>query len=167
MPKSYGDGMKVVVGFMPIDMSAGNNPGDWINLEHYDSCTVIYMSDVGTAGQDPAVTLQQATDNSGSGSKDLEPGRNWYGEQDATVGNVTGDTIASLGADEFTDDGETACIARIEFFASDLDVSGGFKYVRVRATDSGNSAGKLGAAVYVLQGARYTVDVPDQPEVTT
>lgn len=165
MPKSYEDGMKVIVGFGNLDL-ATDRQGDWASLANYDSCSVLYLSDVGHAGEDVTVSLRQATSAAGAGAKALT-GPRWYGEQSATVAQVTGDTIASLGLSSFTDDGETACFARCEITADMLDVSGGFSYVQIEVSDPGNTAGKLASALYVLQGARHSVDVPNQPAAAT
>ena len=159
---------KVVLGLPIQDLSTGggNKPGDWVSLALYDSLTVIYTSDVGTAGEDPTVKLRQATSNAGASGKDLVAGQ-WYVAQDATVADV-GDALAEDGtAGSFEDDGETACIARIEITADQLDTANDFAYVQVQVSDSGATAGKLGAAVYVLRSARYAQAVTKQPSVLT
>ena len=168
MPKSYEDGMKVIVALLPQDLSVGgaNKQGDWVSLANYDSCTIIYASDVGTANQDCDIDIRQATTNTGGSAKNLN-GPRWYGMQHGTPGMATGDASALLGTSDFTDDGETAAVARCEVTADMLDVGNDFRFIQVRASDSGAAAGKLGAAFYVLQGARHSVDVPNQPAVTT
>ena len=124
---------------------------------------MLYASDVGTASQDVTVKLQQATSAAGP-AKDLDAGQ-WYVAQNATVADI-GDTFAADGtAGEFEDDGETACIARIEVTGDQLDIANDYAYVRVQCSDSGTTAGKLGSAVYILRGARYAQAVADQPTV--
>lgn len=162
--KRYDGETKVVRGILPVDQSAAaNTQGEWVSLSKYDSLMVCYTSDVGTGGQDPSVALRQATSATGTGAKTLAAGQ-WYAVQDATVGDLD-DNFAAAGDGDgaFTDDGETACVARVEITADQLDVDNDFEFVQVRVTRGGNTAGKLVAAVYVLRGARYSAAVPDQP----
>ena len=166
MAKSKAAETKIIVGFGNLDL-ATKREGDWVSLAEYDSLQVVYLSDVGTSGEDVTVKLRQAKTNAGGSAKDLSPGRDWYGEQNATAANVTGDTVASLGTDTFTDDGETACLARIEVFADDLDVNGDFEYVQIDVSDPGDTPGKLASALYVMQGARHQTAIEHQPTVTS
>ena len=164
--KKFDADTKIAVGLLPQDLATGTGAksGAWVSLANYDSLTALYMSDVGTAGQDVTVKLQQATAAGGGGSKDLNAGQ-WFIAQNATVGDI-GDALDTDGtAGEFEDDGETACVARIEVTADQLDVAGGFEFVRVHCTDAGTTAGKLGSVAYILRGARYAQAVVEQPSV--
>ena len=156
---------KIAAGILPVDLSDGAAAGDWVDLSKYDSLTVIYVSDAGTANEDVTVELRQAKTAAGGDAKDLDKGQ-WYAYQHATA---LGDKFAEIGdgAGSFTDDGETTCIARVEVTADQLDVDNDFRYVQISASDPGSTAGKLGAAVYVLRGARYAIKVEDQPTVLT
>ena len=160
---------KVVLALPVQDLAAGTGVknGPWVGMAQYDSLTVLYnKSDAGTSGQDPTIKLQQATAAGGGGSKDLNAGQ-WYIAQHATVASI-GDTFAADGtAGEFEDDGETACIARIEVTADQLDTANNYAYVRLHSTDSGSTAGKLASAIFVLRAARYAQAVADQPSVLT
>ena len=161
--KKHDAATKVAAAIVPVDLSAAAASGDWVELGKYDSLTVLYVSDAGTAGQDVTVSLRQATSNTGTAAKDLDKGQ-WYAAQHATA--LT-DSFAAVGAGDgsFTDDGETQCIARVEVTADQLDVDNDFAWVQVQASDPGATAGKLGAAIYVLRGARYAIKVDDQPSV--
>ena len=106
--KKYDASTKVVAGFVPIDLASGAQLGDWVSVKDYDSLTVLYISDVGVAGQDVTVKLQQATDNANAGVKDLDAGQ-WFQMQHATA--LTDVFIKDGTAGEFEDDGETRCIA--------------------------------------------------------
>ena len=157
---------KIVVGLVPQVITGAAENGDFVSLSLYDSLTVIYMSDVGTAGEDVTVTLRQATAAAGTGAKDLDAGQ-WYVAQNATPANI-GDALAKDGtAGEFEDDGETACIARVEVTADQLDTANDFLYVSVRVDNSGTGTTKYGSASYLLRGARYAQAVTTQPTVLT
>lgn len=152
----------VVNALSPQDLSAGggNKSGDWVNLKNYDSLFVIYQSDAGTAGQDVNVSLRQATSRSGGNAKNLAKGQ-WFAAQGTTAVDDVFETVGD-GAGTFTDDGETICVARVEVTADQLDVDNNFSWVQIRCSDSGNAAGKLGSAVYLLRGARFAIEVPEQ-----
>ena len=62
---------QLVNGFVPVDMSAGANNGDWVSLKSYGKVGILFTKAAGTAGDDPTLTLKQATLVDGTGSKDL------------------------------------------------------------------------------------------------
>ena len=166
--KKFNADTKVVVGILPRDGAGGSRTGDYVSLESYDSLMVLYTTDVGTDTQDVTVKLRQAKTAAGGSAKDLNKGT-WYVAQNAAVANLGDTLVADTGSaspeGEFVDDGETACIARIEVTADQLDIDNGFKFVCVQVSDSGATAGKLQAAIYVLRGARYSIAVENQPSV--
>ena len=150
----------IVNAFSPVDLEDGAQSGDWVSLAKYDSLTVVYSSDVGTATEDVTVKLREAKTAAGGDAKDLAAGQ-WYAAQHATA--LTDALTATGTPGSFTDDGETLCIARVEVTADQLDVAGGFQFVQVTASDPGSTAGKLASAVYILRGARWAIEVPEQP----
>ncbi|MCY4122540.1 MAG: hypothetical protein OXG72_16640 [Acidobacteria bacterium] len=159
-PTLLGD-LHVVRAITPIDLASAAQDGDWVSLKNYNCCLVVYQSDVGTNNQDVSLTLRQAKSAGGANAKALS-GR-WYSKQDATVGDVTeADTDSESEVASFRDDGETACLAYCEISADMLDVANDYRFVQVRASDPGATAGKLGSAVYVLGGARYKDGVTRQ-----
>ena len=162
--KKFDADTKIVVGLLPRDGSGGALTGAFVDMGLYDSLTVIYSTDVGTSGQDVTVQLRQSKVAAGTGAKNLNAGQ-WFVAQNATVGDL-GDTLEADGSTgDFEDDGETACIARVEVTADQLDTANDFRFAGVHVTDSGTTTGKLQSAVYVLRGARYAVGVADQPTV--
>ena len=166
--KKFDADTKVAVGILPRDGAGGSMTGDWVSLAAYDSLTVLYSTDVGTDTQDVTVKLRQAKTAGGANAKDLNAGT-WYVAQNATVANLgdalAADTGSADPAGEFVDDGESACIARIEITADQLDTDNDFAFAAVQVSDSGATAGKLQAAIYIMRGARYATGVEDQPTV--
>src|SRR3954468_5365170 len=63
--------VQICGGFRPVDLSTAANNGDWVSMKDFDSCVVIFFKAAGTAGDDPTLTLKQATDVSGTGAKAL------------------------------------------------------------------------------------------------
>ena len=41
---------QIVSGFVPVDMQAAANNGDWVNMKEYNHLTVILFKAAGTAG---------------------------------------------------------------------------------------------------------------------
>lgn len=153
MAKELLSGLQICQGFLPVDMSGGANDGDWVSLEHYRSVIVLLFADPGTAAEDPTLTLEQAQDVAGTGAKALNFTQA-YTKQAATnllaVGQYTRVTQAAANTLTNGTSGEEAQIWAVEVKAEDLDVSGGFKAIRGRVADTGTTAGKLGALLYIL-----------------
>ena len=63
--------VNIVSGVVPVDLSSGDNDGDWINLHKYGSVMIVFFKGAGTAGQDPTLTLEQAKDVAGLDAKGL------------------------------------------------------------------------------------------------
>ena len=66
------DDVQIVSGIVPVDLSSADNNGDFINLSKYRSVMVIFFKGIGNAGQDPTLTIQQATDVAGTDVKGLD-----------------------------------------------------------------------------------------------
>ena len=142
-------------GFGPVDMTTAANNGDWISLKGYERCTAVLFKAAGTANDDPVFTLKQATDVAGAGSKDLLFTRLDF---KAGVLNAVGTwtTVTQAPATSYTNTvhAEVAAIYVVDIYGDMLDVNGGFDCVQVSVPDVG-AAAQLGAAFYILRGARY------------
>ncbi len=147
--------MQICAAFGPADLSAAANNGDWVSLKDFDSCAIIFFKAAGTAGDDPTLTLRQATDVSGANAKALDFTRIDVKQGTLTaVGTFT--TVAQAAANTYLDltSAENAGIYVIEVRADELDVANGFDCVQFSVADVGTNA-QLGAALYLLRGARY------------
>jgi len=159
----FAEQVQVVSGFLPVDMSSGANNGDWVSLKGYERCTIILFKNAGTAGDDPTLTLQQATAVAGTGAKDLAVIDKVYKKQDTTltgVGTFTLDTQSA--ATSYTDatSAEDAAIWVIDVQAEELDVTNGFDCIQASIADVGTNA-QIGAVLYLLWPARYGGQVLD------
>lgn len=154
------DEIQIVPGFLPVDMSGGANDGDWVSLKNYDRCTIIFIADSGTAGDDPVLSLQQATDVSGTDAKDLEVIDTVFVKQGASlaaIGAFTKET--QTAAASYTDDtsAEVEKVWVVEVQAPELDVANDFDCLRARVADVGGNA-QLGTLIYVLSHPRHAAD---------
>ena len=149
--------------FLPVDMSGGANTGDWFNASRYHSVGIMLTKALGTAGQDPTITVSQATDNAGTGSKalnlptkassfvwkkqaatDLTATAAWANASaDVTNNTLTNGTLA-----------EEAAIVFIEIPCDLLDADGGFDYIQASVADVGGAA-QLGVVHYFGFEPRY------------
>lgn len=146
---------QICAGFGPVDTSAAANNGDWVSMKDFDSCAIIFFKGAGTAGDDPTLTLKQATDVSGTGAKALNFSRVDYKQGTLTsLGTFT--TAMQAPANTYLDatSAENAGIYVVEVKSDDLDVNNGFDCVQFSVADIGTNA-QLGAALYLLRGARY------------
>lgn len=147
--------MQICAGFGPVDLIAPNN-GDWVSMENFNRCAIVFFKAAGTAGDDPTITVEQATTAAGSGNKALNFRRidHKQGADLAAVGQFT--TVEQTAANTYTDatSAEVAAIWVIDIEASDLDVTNGYKFLQAKVADVGTNS-QLGALLYLLYEPRY------------
>lgn len=151
---------QIVSAIVPIDLGAGANAGDWVSLKNFDTCDIVVFKGVGTAGQDPILTVTQATAVDGTGSKALT-----FTRVDSKVGAQTGigqftkntQAAANTYTDAVSAEAEGLFVIHIE--GQDLDRANGFDCVQLSIPDTG-AAAQVGGALYILGGARYAGQFP-------
>lgn len=139
------------VGFVPQDLQTQRD-GDWVKAGDWQRCIITLVTGTGTDGEDPIITLAQATDNAGSGAKSLNF-RVIYRKQAAdvlTVAQFT-KTVQAAAASYTNTDGHQQFIWKIEVERDMLDLAGGFVYLRATMNDVGTNP-KLGCLLYDLTG---------------
>jgi hypothetical protein len=147
---------QVVAGIIPVDSQTGANNGDWVSLKGYDRCTILVYKAAGVAGDDPVLTVKQASDVAGTGAKALN-----FTRVDSKVGAQTGigqftkNTQAAGNTYTDTVSAEAQGLFAIEFKSEDLDVNNGFDCIQISVPDTGAAGAQLLCALYVLRGARY------------
>lgn len=155
MSQHFLEGNQIVSAIVPVDLSGAANAGDWVNLENYGRCVVVVFKGAGTAGDDPVITLQQATDNAGTGAKDLDFTAVWskIGAQTG-IGTFTKTTQAA--ANTYTDatSAEAQGLFVVDIRAEQLDAANGFTHLQLSIADVGANA-QLGAALYILTEPRH------------
>jgi len=153
--------VQVVEGFAPVDLQDGANDGDWVSMKLYNRIAVIFKASVGTAADDPTITLQQATDVAGAGVKDLDF-TVIHTKQAATDLSSTGQytKVTQTAANTYTEAtaAEQDLIWIIEFKGDDLDVTNAFDCVRATVADIGANE-QLGSLEYHLFEPRYPEDL--------
>lgn len=147
---------QIVMAIVPVDSQSGANNGDWVSLKNYERCTVVVIKAAGVAGDDPVITLKQATDVSGTGAKALNFTRvdSKVGTQ-TSVGQFTTNTQAA--GNTYTDavSAEAQGIFCIEVQGADFDVANGFDCLQVSIPDTGSGGAQLLTAIYILRGGKF------------
>lgn len=150
--------MQIISGFPPVDMQTATNTGDWINMALYGRLAFIVFKGVGTGGDDPVITLNQASDNAGTGSKGLNFTR--IDKKVATLltaaaaGTFTTTTQAAAATYTATGDAAKQAIYVIDVLAESLDVANGFNHVQLNVADVGGNA-QLGCCLVLAAPARF------------
>ena len=132
------------------DLSASATNGRYINLKNMEGVDLLLVTGIGTAGDDPEITLTQARDASGTGAKPLnisdlkyKVGATGIGAtQDAWVTAIRrGVTTPAASYDSDPVNGaENEFMALVSVLQSDLDINNGFTHVRMNVPDVGNNA---------------------------
>lgn len=145
----------IVPAFVPVDMQTGNNGSNWINMALAERVLCVVFKGAGTAGDNPVVTINQASDSSGTGSKALT-----FTKTRAKIGAIataanqiwTVATQAAAGTWTPTSAASVALLA-VEIRATDLDLANGFNHIQLTVPDTGSNA-QLGCGFYIVYGLK-------------
>jgi len=147
---------QIVEGFPAVNLATAANNGDYISLKHAKRVAVVFTSGVGTAGEDPTLTIQQATDVSGTSVKALNiPTASAFKKQAATSlaavaawssasGDVSTNTLTNATS------AEESALWVVEFTPDELDADNGFDCIRATVADVGASA-QTGYLCYLVE----------------
>ncbi|WP_010588001.1 hypothetical protein [Schlesneria paludicola] len=148
----------IVPAFVPVDMQTGTNNGIWIAMKNVTRLVCVLFKAAGTVGDNPVITLQQATGNAGAGAKALP-----FTRARTKIGPIASTpqwSIATQSAANTytpTSAASQAMIA-VEVQATDLDLTNGYAFVQLSIPDTGTNA-QLGAAFYIAYGLRYPQNI--------
>lgn len=147
---------KIVVACPPAALTTTAGDGDFVSLKNYRRCTIIIAVDNATTVTGGAITLIQATEVAGSTTKALAMTRMWANTDVGAGDTLTKTAVTSDTFTTSTTDNKNLLYV-IEVLAEDLDVANGYDCLRV---DSASMANAVGAAIYILDGARYGGTTP-------
>src|SRR5437773_197251 len=128
------DLMQCAMGFAPVNLATAANNSDWVLLARYRRLIILFFKAAAASGtEDPTITLLQAQDNVGTGSKALNipAGRSWT-KTDADLTTVGTFTAGAPSTNTLTvaSSAQKQAIWMIEIDAADLDVTNGFSAVQ-------------------------------------
>ena len=153
---------QIVSAIIPIALDAGANAGDWVSMENYTRCCCVFFAAAGTAGDDPTITMSQATAAAGTGTKALNFTR--VDTKQGTLTAVGTFTEVTQAAGNTYTDATSAEIQKIWLFdidSADLDVANGFNFIQMSCDDPGTNA-QIGCGLYVLYNCSYPQATPPQ-----
>lgn len=147
------EALSLVEAFVAGDTNGGKT-GDWVSLANFKRCVVVFAAGAGTG--DSIVTLNQAKDNAGTGSKalnfttfytkaattDLTGTPGWTKNTQAAANTAT---VASWAAKDK--------LCAIEVHAEELDDANGFFFLQT--VISGASAQTFGYGLYIMGDPRF------------
>src|SRR5262245_34257679 len=64
-------GIQISEGFLPVNMATAANDSDWVKVTNFQRLFVVLFKGVGANGEDPTLTIEQATSAAGGSSKGL------------------------------------------------------------------------------------------------
>lgn len=167
MNRHFVEKNQVCQGVLPVDFQTGANNGDWVSLKEFGRCAIVFFKAIGTAGDDPVLTLKQASDVAGTGAKALNI-TDVRKKQAATnllaVGQFTQSTSGSPATNDTfstntwtnSDLAEQAAIVVIDVKAEDLDLANSFDCIQLSVADIGGNA-QLATFLYFLHEPRYAL----------
>lgn len=134
---------------IPIDISSGAQTGLRVNLRDWEGVAFVYFSDVGTAGEDTDLDIQQHTVATAGSPADLDVVTQWWSRREASLDNDETWTKHTQAAgseiDLGDDEGELQTMAVVEVLADQL--TDGYSWVSCNVTDPGTTTGKLGTVL--------------------
>lgn len=143
--------VQIVSGFAPKVLTTART-ADVVCMKNYRRCLVVFHKGIGTAGDDPTITLLQGTDVAFGTNKALTF-TNIYKKQDPTsLGDVAQWTkVTQAAANTYTDttSAEQEAIWAIDIKAEDLDIANNYDCIRASIGDVGTNA-QYGAVEYLL-----------------
>ena len=129
-------------------------------MKNASRCIIVFFKDAGTAGDDPTLTLEQATAVAGTGAKALTF-TTIYTKQGTLTSVGTWTKATQAAANTYTDatSAESSALWAIEVRVDELDTAGNFDCIRISCSDTGILA-QLGCALYILETKHAQATLP-------
>lgn len=153
---------QLVIGAVPADMASAALTGDWVSMKGYGKIRVCFAKGAGTTGDDPTLTIQQATAVAGTSAKALNF-TTLYTKTGTQTSTGTFTKVTQTAANTYTDTtaAEKQALWVVEFNAEDLDVDNGFDCVQAAVADTGTTTNpQYGVIWYELLDPRYPQATP-------
>lgn len=150
--------LDLIVGAAPVDLQTAALNGRWVSPKGAGGMNAILIAAIGTAGDDPVISLEQAQDASGTGAKVLHIKQVSYkvGATGLVAAQDLWQEVASIDRDnavtsfdsESINGAENELILSVGIRETDLDINNGFTHLRLNCADVGGNA-QLGAILYI------------------
>jgi hypothetical protein len=147
----------IIEGWPIVDLQTAANTGDSVSLKNWEGCVVVFVASVGTAADDPTLTLEQSTVVAATDAKALNF-TTIYRKQAATSLASTGTwtVTTQTAANTYTNitSAEQDLIWVVDVQTDEMDAANGFDCIRATVADVGGNA-QLGYLFYIPYGPRY------------
>lgn len=148
----------IIPAFVPVDMQTAANNGQWVAMKNIGRLVCVLLKGAGTAGDDPVITLKQATSSAGANAKALN-----FTRARTKVGAIASTPVWTIvnqaAANTCTPTSAASpAVVAVEVSPTDLDLNNGFTFVQISIPDTGTNA-QLGTAFYIAYGIRFLQSV--------
>lgn len=141
--------IQIAEGILPIALTTART-GRVVSMRNYRRMGILFYKGIGTASDDPTITILQGTDIAFGTSKALDFADLWVKEDLTKLSDVAQWTKVSRAAtNTYTHltSAEQAVMWWVEFQQSDLDIKNGYDCIRASISDVGTNA-QLGCVLY-------------------
>lgn len=142
--------MQIAEGVLPLALTTART-GRVISMKNYRRCLVLFYKGIGTASDDPTLTLTQGTDIAYGTNKALTF-TTFYQKYDLTkLSDVAQWTKVTQSAANTCTDltwAEAALMVAIDVKAEDLDTANGYDCIRLAVSDVGTNS-QIGCVLYL------------------
>jgi hypothetical protein len=148
--------LQIAAGIPPIALTTART-GYAVSMKNYRRCLVLFFKGIGTAADDPTITLAQGTDIAFGTTKALTFAKVWVKQDLTKLSDVAQwtEVTQSAGA-TYTDatSAEQMALWAIEITTADLDVDNGYDCIRASISDVGTNS-QIGCVLYIMLDPLY------------
>lgn len=140
---------QIAEGILPIALTTART-GRVVSMRNYRRMGVLFYKGVGTASDDPTITILQGTDIAFGTNKALTFTSIWVKQDLTKLSDVAQWTkVTQSAANTYTDatSAEQAAMWWVEFQQSDLDIANGYDCIRASLSDVGTNS-QIGCVLY-------------------
>jgi hypothetical protein len=153
----------IVQGNAPVDEHTSGVTGLWVSMREYQACLVHVAYAVGTASDEVAITINQATSSGGASSKGVNFTRVRYGAVATAWSQTTSDIdtlVVQAAASTYTPTGQSGKEAwyAIQINADMMDVEDGFYWLQATLGTPSNS--RLCSLLYIMFRNHHPQGIP-------
>lgn len=140
---------QIAEGILPIALTTART-GRVVSMRNYRRMGVLFYKGIGTASDDPTITILQGTDIAFGTSKALNFTTLWVKQDLTKLSDVAQWTkVTQSAGNTYTDatSAEQAAMWWVEFQQSDLDLANGYDCIRASLSDVGTNS-QIGCVLY-------------------
>ncbi len=141
--------LQIAEGVLPLALTTART-GRVVSMRNFRRMGILLYKGIGTAGDDPTITIAQGTDIAFGTNKALNFTTLWVKQDLTKLSDVAQWTkITQSAGNTYTEatSAESAAMWWIEFQQSDLDIANGYDCIRASISDVGTNS-QIGCVLY-------------------